>query len=145
MLDNKTYRRELVRMWDSLRDDNKGRNGCNGVDCKECPLHGFKYGCSCSLSAVEIYNAVEKWSKEHPIHYYVSQLEYDIILSKVAHSSSSLMDNSFGSFYDLSDLIEKGYFEGATLETNVGDYFNHCEVVDKWNKDDKRREIKNGN
>lgn len=133
MLDSKTYQQELVRMWDSLRDDvdDKGLYGCNGVECEECPLHGLEYECDSAFSVVETYNIVEKWSKEHPKHYYVSQLEYDIILSKVAHSSSGLMDNSFGSFYDLSDLLEKGYFKGATLNTDIVDYFNHCEVVDK--------------
>ena len=132
-MNKEEYRKELIRMWDSLRINKyKGRNNCNGVDCKECPLHGFKYGRSNALSSLEIYCAVEKWSKEHPKpKYKVSQLEYDIIFSKVAHSSSSLMDNPFGSFYDLSDLIEKGYFKGATLNTDIVDYFNHCEVVNK--------------
>ena len=139
MLDNKTYQRELIRMFDSLRKDHKGEDSCGGVECRDCPLCVAENGCRSLLSVVEVYNAVEKWSKEHPRHYYVSQLEYDIIFSKVAHSSSSLMDNSFGSFYDLSDLIEKGYFKGATLNTDIVDYFNHCEVVDKWNRNDKRR------
>lgn len=78
MLDNKTYRRELVRMWDSLRDDNKGRNGCSGVECKKCPLHGLEYGCDDSFSVVETYNIVEKWSKEHPKRY-ITQFEYEFL------------------------------------------------------------------
>ena len=124
MLDSKTYQQELVRMWDSLRDDNKGSHGCNGVECNKCPLHDLKYGCSSASSVIEIYNAVEKWSKEHPKHYYVSQLEYDILCTA--------LDYEFIGFdYWLGDLLEKGYFKGATLGTNILDYFNHCEVVDK--------------
>ena len=124
MLDNKTYKQELVRMWDSLREDYKGYNGCNGVDCKECPLHGFKYGCSNAFSSLEIYCAVEKWSKEHPKHYYVSQLEYDILCTA--------LDYEFVTFdYWLGDLIEKGYFKGADVGMELEYYFNHCEVVDK--------------
>lgn len=131
MMTNEEYRKESIRMWDSLRKDHKGQQSCDGVMCRNCPLQEIKYGCKDLLNVVKIYNTVEKWSKEHPRHYYVSQLEYDIIFSKVAHSSSSLMDNSFGSFYDLSDLLEKGYFKGATFDTDIVDYFNHCEVVDK--------------
>lgn len=76
---------------------------------------------------------VEKWSKEHPKHYYVSQLEYDIL--------RTALDYEFIGFdcYWLGELVKKGYFEGATLGTNILDYFNHCEVVDKWNIDNKRR------
>ena len=68
---------------------------------------------------------VEKWSKEHPKHYYVSQLEYDIL--------RTALDYEFIGFdcYWLGELVKKGYFEGATLGTNILDYFNHCEVVDK--------------
>lgn len=31
----------------------------------------------------------------------------------------------------LEGLLEKGYFNEATSETYVRDYFNNCEVVEK--------------
>ena len=31
MLDNETYQQELIRMFDSLRKDNKGEDSCIGV------------------------------------------------------------------------------------------------------------------
>lgn len=130
MLDKETYKKELIRMWDSLRDDEyyKGYDNCAGVICEKCPLHGFDYGCSCSLSTVEIYNAVEKWSKEHPKpKYKVSQLEYDILRIAIDYS---IKDTIFDDFYMLTELLEKGYFKGTTLETNVRDYFDNCEVED---------------
>lgn len=39
MLDKETYNKELVRMWDSLRDDNhKDKKDCYEVECRKCPL-----------------------------------------------------------------------------------------------------------
>ena len=139
MLDSKTYQQELVRMWDSLRDDNKGLDACDGVDdCEKCPLHGLKYGCDSASSVIEIYNAVEKWSKEHPKHYYVSQLEYDILCIALDYEFIGF------DYYWLGELLEKGYFKGATLNTDIVDYFNHCEVVDN-EMGTLKGENKNGN
>ena len=65
MLDKDTYKRELVRMWNTLRDDRyKIYNACNGVSCNKCPLHDI--GCSEPLSSYEVVEIVKKWSKEHP-------------------------------------------------------------------------------
>lgn len=130
MLDNETYQQELIRMLDSLRKTHKGEDGCEGVECKDCPLNVTENTCSSLLSTVEVYNAVEKWSREHPKpKYKVSQLEYDILRTALDYNSAK--DTIFDDFYMLNDLLEKGYFKGATLETNVGDYFDNCEVVDK--------------
>ena len=125
MLDNKTYQRELIRMFDSLRKDHKGEDSCGGVECRDCPLCVAENGCRSLFSAVEVYNAVEKWSKEHPRHYYVSQMEYDILCTA--------LDCWFVTFdyWLLGDLIEKGYFKGADVGMELEYYFNHCEVVDK--------------
>lgn len=67
MIDKDTYKRELVRMWDSLRDDkNKGYNDCNGVKCEECPLDELK-GCkNLLINYFELNEIVEKWSESHP-------------------------------------------------------------------------------
>lgn len=124
MLDNKTYRRELIRMFDSLRKTHKEEQGCEGVECRDCPLNATENGCRSLLSTVEVYNAVEKWSKEHPEHYYVSQLEYDILCIA--------LDYEFVTFdYWLGNLVEDGYFKGANVGMELEYYFNHCEVVDK--------------
>lgn len=66
MLDEETYRKEIVRMWDTLRcDEYKGTESCTGVTyCDECPLYNI--GCDESSKAFEMIKAVEKWSREHP-------------------------------------------------------------------------------
>ena len=129
MLDSKTYQRELIRMFDSLRKTHKGEQGCEGIHCDDCPFRTIKHPCTDPFCVVETYNIVEKWSKEHPKpKYKVSQLEYDILRIAINYSAK---DTIFDDFYMLTDLVEEGYFEGATLETNVGDYFDNCEVVNK--------------
>lgn len=64
------YQKELVRMFDSLRDDKfKGETHCKGIKCIYCPL----YHKACQVVDGEVYgffNAleiIEKWSREHPI------------------------------------------------------------------------------
>ena len=88
MMDKETYKREIVRMWDSLRfDEHKGEETCCGVDCRECALYYSSCEGSNSFNAYEIIEYahkmiefVEKWSKEHPQKKYrVSKLEYDIL------------------------------------------------------------------
>ena len=66
MMDEKTYKKEIVRMWDSIRDDEyKGIESCSGVNsCDECQLNNI--GCGESSNAFEMIKAIEKWSSEHP-------------------------------------------------------------------------------
>ena len=66
MIDKEKYKRELVRAWDTLRDDKyKGTETCAGVTyCDECPLYNIE--CVESFKAFEMIKAVEKWSSEHP-------------------------------------------------------------------------------
>ena len=125
MLDNKTYQQELIRMFDSLRETHKGEEGCEGIHCDDCPFRTIKHPCTDPFCVVETYNIVEKWSKEHPKHYYVSQMEYDILCTA--------LDYEFVTFdyWLLGELIEKGYFKGADVGMELEYYFNHCEVVDK--------------
>ena len=136
-----TFKRELVRMWNTLRDDEyKIYNACNGVSCSKCPLHGV--GCSEPLSSYEVVEIVKKWSEEHPQKEHIdivrkmpnkhqqkkhkiSQLEYDIL--------KMYSDNYFYYFYEselLKLLLKKGHFKGATSKTNISNYLNKCEVVD---------------
>ena len=127
MLDKDTYKRELVRMWDSLRTENKGDSTCYGVSCEDCPLSKFEYACSRSNSAFETVDVVERWSKEHPPKKYkVSKMEYDILEINLKYIRKYHW--KFNQARKLCDLLEKGYFEGATSETYINDYFDNCEV-----------------
>lgn len=66
MLTKAEYKRECIRIWDSLRELNKGRSDCAGVDCTKCP---FSELCNKPkiCNAFELIEIVEKWSKEHPV------------------------------------------------------------------------------
>lgn len=129
MMNKEEYKRELVRMWDSLRVINKGGQSCKGVICDECPLHGFKYGCKSLLSTVEVYGAVEKWCEDNPPKKFkVSQLEYDIL--------KAFSECGFDNFHWLDkdkllmSLLRKGYFKGATKDMSIKDYLDNCEAKD---------------
>lgn len=131
MIDKETYKKELVRMWDSLRDDKyKGGIECHGVDCnKNCALYVDDENgispCCLTINAFETIEAVEKWSKEHPPKKHkVSQLEYDILKTY----SDSNFDYYFNSSDLLMSLLSKGYFDGATISMRIIEYFNNCEV-----------------
>lgn len=74
MLSKEEYKKKLVRMWDSVRRYNspyKGDNKCNGVNCEKCPI--YAHCCDAYQDDIRVYNAfeiidaVEKWSKEHPV------------------------------------------------------------------------------
>ena len=62
MIDKETYKRELIRMWDSVRTKGKGEKNCFWANCYKCQL--FKC-CGDVFNAYEAIEAVEKWSKEH--------------------------------------------------------------------------------
>ncbi len=69
MIDSATYKKEIVRMWDSLRENYQGENNCDGVSCHKCPLNvpcGDANGTQ-SYNAFDVIEIVEQWSKEHPI------------------------------------------------------------------------------
>lgn len=69
MMTKEEYERNLIRIWDSIRSDCKGKSGCTGVDCNFCPFNGKV----CNLATNTIFNAyksieiVENWAKENPI------------------------------------------------------------------------------
>lgn len=80
MMTEEEYKSELIRMWDSIREDEyyKGYDDCVGVTCKECPIYEVEYD-SCPLhydissysrtkitDEFDLYGIIEKWSKEHP-------------------------------------------------------------------------------
>ena len=152
MLDKDTYKRELVRMWNTLRDDRyKIYNACNGVSCNKCPLHDI--GCSEPLSSYEVVEIVKKWSREHqPKKYKVSRLEYDILkhlydntkhiyITKDEDSNIYLFDEKprkiggcwygrgahlMAPFNKLFQFIQWGDEEA----TSIQDVLKNCEVIE---------------
>lgn len=128
MLDKETYKKELIRMWDSIRVTYKGSEFCSGIPCGECPLDQTG-GCDYPINAIAMAEAVEKWSNEHPPKKYkVSQVEYDIL-------KSFEESNLYSKFYFMSSLVTRnllklGYFEGADERMKICDYLNDCEVTE---------------
>lgn len=85
---------------------------------------------------------IENISKEYQEpKYKVSRLEYDILESIVKTIGSGLYFFECDSL--LMSLLKKGYFDGATGETDVKEYFENCDVDYKLggNKNVKRRKV----
>lgn len=59
------YKKQLARMWDSIRTMNKGEENCGGVRCTDCPLY-TKGPCG-PVFAFEYIELVENWAKQHPV------------------------------------------------------------------------------
>lgn len=143
MMDKETYKRELVRMWDSLRTEYIGRDSCLGVKCEECPLHENGNHCAGIKSAFEAIATVEKWSEEHPKGKYekheLSEIEHEVLTNELKHLRKTLtlrelvFDNytfAFSASRLLSKLIKLGYYEGASDDTCIEYYLKNCEVVE---------------
>lgn len=124
MIAKEIYEREIVRMWDSLRDDRfKGCDDCVGVICKVCPIYDAEYD-NCHLYN-DVYNAVERWTSNHPLKKFkVSRLEYDI-LEPFANRGFACC---FFEYDLLMSLLKKGYFKGADEKMDIYYYFHNCEV-----------------
>lgn len=128
ILDEKMYKKEIVRMWDTLRgDEYKGKGSCAGVYCEDCQLSSSD-GCLSAEDIFEIYKIVEKWSKEHPQKHKVSKLEFDILEAIFEERPLGSDYLKFSELWILRRLLKKGYFNAATSETNVKYYFDNCEV-----------------
>lgn len=133
MLDEETHKKEIVRMWDTLRGDEfKGQNTCHGVACKDCPFNVKDKNENKACLFDTIFNIIENWSEEHPQEYKASQLKkYKV--SKFEYEYLKTFNDVEGRFYFFEDnilmfLLEMGHFEGATGETEVKEYFENCEV-----------------
>lgn len=133
MMNKEEYKKEIVRMWDMQRgDEYKGKNICDGVFCEDCPLSEInndgKDGCMEPMKVFEIIKIVERWSKENPPKKFkVSRMEYDLLQTTIKFGSTI---DTFNDFCTLSGLLDKGYFEGATGDMYISDYYNNCEVID---------------
>ena len=127
MMTKEEYKREIARMFDSIRDDKyKGYYECSGVQCCErCALYDID--CGSSTNAFEMIEAVEKWSKEHPQKHKISKLEYDIMRAAIDYSSE---EETFKDVDILYELLEGGYFNGAKSNDKIVDYIEKCEVTE---------------
>lgn len=72
MMTEQEYQRNLIRMWDSIRNEGKGEEDCSGIRCTDCPFYGKvckKYATDADavFNAHEAIEIVENWAKEHPI------------------------------------------------------------------------------
>lgn len=119
MIDKETYKKELKRMFDSLSGGNKSTDRC-GIKCSQCPL---KKICNNNIYAFDIIEAVEKWSKEHPLK--ISRMEYDILQEVYSiHGNFRMYQNEL-----INNLREKGYFKGSYEDTEIEYYLKSCEVI----------------
>lgn len=68
MISKEEYKKTLIRMWDSVREECKGANCCDGVNCNVCPATSM---CGDYMenvnNAYDLIELVEKWANEHPI------------------------------------------------------------------------------
>lgn len=126
MMNKEEYKKEIVRMFNSLRDDRlKEDDDCSGVQCcEQCALYGIN--CGNSTKAFEMIEAIEKWSKEHPPKKYkVSRMEYDILQEAYSiHGNFRMYQNEI-----INNLREKGYFKGSYEDTEIEYYLKSCEVA----------------
>lgn len=133
----------LVRMWDSMRNSCfKGKETCLGVKCEECPLYQFA-DCSLSINLLDIYNIVEKWSKEYPLKKYkISKLEYDILKYISDNKTCTYItrdENGFLCLFNEKPEKNAGYWKGFGLI--VIDVFDELFQFVKW-KDEEPTSIK---
>ena len=74
------YQKDFVRMADSIRKTNKGEMSCDGVECRDCPLHdvcaSIRVGRR-SLYVEDIMKAVYEWAKDHPVMTYEQKFKED--------------------------------------------------------------------
>lgn len=131
MMTKEEYKKELVRMWDSVRDDkSKGRNNCEGVICSECQfcdINDNDNDCYEPINAIEMVEAVEKWSKEHPQKYKISPFEYEYLklYQKYGFGSDRLCDLT-----GTTILHELFYLKDIDLNVKVEDILLNCEVTE---------------
>lgn len=156
MLDEKTFKKELVRMWDSLRGDRyKGYCSCSGLSCNRCPL--YKIGCREPMNTFKMIEEVEKWSKEHrPKKFKVSRLEYDILKYLSDNTSSKYITrdaNDFLCLFNEKPQKNVDYWKGFGVTdmdafnklfqfvqwkneepTSIQEVLKNCEIVEDDNE-----------
>lgn len=149
-MNKEEYKKEIVRMWDSLRVNDVGNKKCMGVICEECPLYDI---CDSSTNAFEMIEIVEKWSNEHqPKKYKVSKLEYDIlkyISDNTEHMYITRDLNGFLCLFDEKPKKNVDYWKGFRLSdmdvfdelfqfvqwediepTSIQDVLESCDIIE---------------
>ena len=68
------YQKDLIRMWDSMREDCKGKEYCAYVSCSDCPLYrevcydgNDISGLTHMFDAEKAVKIVTQWAKDHPV------------------------------------------------------------------------------
>lgn len=144
MMDKKTYLEELSRYFNSVRNKNYNdefedqpptdSTDCIGIECTNC-IFNTEDGRECIFKMeyiFDVFDKLEKWSKENPPKHKVSKMEYDVI--KLFFLNYYSIKNNYTTFSDfpfLKRLIDLGHFENADYTTDIEDYLNNCEVIDK--------------
>lgn len=123
------------------KNENRVKHLCVSDSCKECSLRNAKKYCSIFINTSEEIKTLKKLLKNQKPKHKVSKLEYDILESIVKTISSGLYFFECDSLLKL--LLKKGCFEGATLGTDVKEYFKNCEVDCELggNENVKRRKV----
>lgn len=68
MMTKEEYQKNIIRMFDSLRNECTGEKNCGGINCRDCPF--YKKVCHANNIIINVYKAieiVENWAKEHPV------------------------------------------------------------------------------
>lgn len=124
MIDKKIYKKELIRMWDSLRTNHQGERTCSGVQCEDCQLYYGANSCK-AFDAFEMIESVEEWSRGHQQKKFkVSELEYYLLKLCVYNHMNVL----FGTSSIICYLLRRGYFKGANENMLISEYFENCEI-----------------
>lgn len=131
MIEKEEYKHELVRMFQSLRNDEAPLKDCycKGTMCNECPLRKVcgPLKMMRPYDAFEIIEAVEKWSKEHPQKQFkVSIAEFELL--KIFKSYDHGVCHKFSTYKAMMKLLRNGCFAGATPDMTIDYYFKNCEV-----------------
>lgn len=88
------YKKDYVRMMDSLRQDHLGEKNCGGVDCDDCPL--FKKTCCNQVEGdlyyrgLETVKIVHKWAKMNPIITNKDMLKKTLVMIFVQESLNGI-------------------------------------------------------
>lgn len=70
------FEKDIVRMFDSYRNDHMGSRRCDGVYCGNCPLYFNSESKECDdIKSFERIRIVYNWAKEHPVFTNKDQLE----------------------------------------------------------------------
>ena len=129
MIDKETYLNVLTRYFDSIREDSdESVPNCADVPCENCMFNNSDDACP---QGYNVYNALKKlkeWSKKNHQKHKISKSEYRTLDNYLLYYNYE-KEIKFGNSDALRELIKRGYFKGATNETNIREYLDGCEVV----------------